>query len=134
LADPSSRLLTITEEENMFERHHEPLLSRRAFAIRIARYMALASAIVLTSLGVGTLGYRVLGGLSWVDGLVNSAMLLGGMGQVESPQTTIGKLFSAGFALYSGLVFVVATIVMTPIVHRVLHHFHVGEEANSKAT
>jgi hypothetical protein len=56
-------------------------------------------------------------------------MLLGGMGPVNPPQTPAGKLFAGWFALYAGLVFIVtAALVFTPILHRVLHHFHWDEE------
>jgi hypothetical protein len=56
-------------------------------------------------------------------------MLLGGMGPVESPQTEGGKLFAGLFALYAGLVFLVAiAIVIAPVVHRLLHKFHWEDE------
>jgi hypothetical protein len=57
--------------------------------------------------------------------LVNSAMLLGGMGPVNSPQTFGGKLFASAYALYCGLLFlVIAAVIVAPVLHRVLHHFH----------
>jgi hypothetical protein len=41
------------------------------------------------------------------------------------PQTHNGKLFAGIYALYAGLVFIVsAALVFTPILRRVLHHFH----------
>ena len=53
-------------------------------------------------------------------------MLLGGMGPVESPQTASGKLFAGLYALYAGLVFLVAVgIALAPVVHRrLMHKFH----------
>ena len=45
------------------------------------------------------------------------------------PDTTGGKLFVGVFSLYSGLVFVVViTIVVAPVLHRVLHRFHWDEK------
>ena len=65
-------------------------------------------------------------GLSWIDALVNAAMILGGMGPVNELHTTAGKLFAAFYALYSGIVFlVVAGILFGPTIHRFLHRFHV---------
>ena len=57
-------------------------------------------------------------------------MLLGGMGPVNAPQTQAGKFFAGCYALYAGLVFIVtAALILTPVVHRVLHKFHWdGEE------
>lgn len=55
----------------------------------------------------------------------NVAMLLGGMGPVDAPQTDGGKLFAGLYALYAGLVFLIAAAVMlAPVLHRLLHKFH----------
>ena len=54
-----------------------------------------------------------------------TAMLLGGMGPVDAPKTNGGKLFAGLYAMYAGLVFLVAVaVVLSPILHRVLHKFH----------
>lgn len=75
------------------------------------------------------LGYVELENLSSVDAFLNSAMLLGGMGPVNPPQTTAGKIFAGIYALYAGLVFIVtAALVFTPILHRLMHHFHWSEK------
>jgi hypothetical protein len=56
-------------------------------------------------------------------------MLLGGMGPVNPLQSDAGKLFAGVFALYAGLVFIVtAALIFTPVVHRVIHHFHWSEK------
>ncbi|MGB5492002.1 MAG: hypothetical protein WBM76_14340 [Woeseiaceae bacterium] len=40
-----------------------------------------------------------------------------------------GKLFAAGYALYSGLLFLVTVgVVLAPMIHRMLHRFHVASE------
>jgi hypothetical protein len=68
----------------------------------------------------------VLGGLEWVDALLNASMILGGMGPVDRLETTAGKIFASFYALFSGLVFLaVASVVLAPVVHRFLHRFHV---------
>ena len=70
-------------------------------------------------------GYEYFEGLAWRDAFLNAAMLLGGMGPVETPQTPGGKLFAGLYALYAGLVFlIVAGILFAPGVHRLLHRFH----------
>ncbi|MEP7325310.1 MAG: hypothetical protein ABI836_05110, partial [Gemmatimonadota bacterium] len=63
--------------------------------------------------------------LPWRDAFENAAMLLGGMGPVNTPTTNEGKLFAGFYALYAGLVFlVVAAILLTPMVHRIMHKLH----------
>jgi len=82
-------------------------------------------AVVVGSLFGGMLGYAHFERLGWLDAFLNAAMLLGGMGPVESPATPGGKLFAGLYALYCGMVFlVVASIILAPVVHRVLHKFH----------
>ncbi|HEY5545099.1 MAG TPA: hypothetical protein VIK50_03520 [Gemmatimonadaceae bacterium] len=84
-----------------------------------------ATGLVLVSLLIGMAGYMHYEQLPWRDAFVNAAMLLGGMGPVESPQTAGGKMFAGLYALYAGLVFLVAIgIVLAPVVHRLLHKFH----------
>jgi hypothetical protein len=74
-------------------------------------------------------GYVAFEGLSWIDAFLNAAMLLGGMGPVNPPQSFGGKLFAGLFALYAGLVFIVtAALLFTPLLHRLMHHFHWNEK------
>jgi hypothetical protein len=92
-------------------------------------HVAAGGAVVAASLALGMAGYAYFEGLSWLDAFLNAAMLLGGMGPVESPATPMGKLFAGVHALYSGLVFLVlAGIVLAPVVHRILHHFNWTDE------
>jgi len=70
-------------------------------------------------------GYAHWEKLAWRDAFLNSAMLLGGMGPVDSPKTDGGKLFAGAYALYCGLIFLVAAgLVFAPLLHRLLHRFH----------
>lgn len=109
----------------MYEHRHEPLLPFKEFVRRFLRHAGVAIAIVLGSLSIGMLGYHYIEGLSWIDALLNSAMLLGGMGPVSELHTFWGKVFASVYALYSGIVFlVVAGVLFVPIFHRILHHFH----------
>jgi hypothetical protein len=113
----------------MFEHRNQPLVPRGVFLGRLARFTGIALAVVAGSLGFGILGYHFFAGLPWIDALLNAAMLLGGMGPVDAPHTTAGKLFAAFYALYAGIVFlVVAGLLVAPVLHRFLHRFHVEME------
>lgn len=110
------------------ERHRDPLLPRPAFLRRLFRSWGAATGIVLGSWLLGTLGYRITEGMAWLDALLNAAMILGGMGPVDPLHTAAGKVFAAMYALFSGIVFLVAVgVLVTPIVHRLYHRFHVEE-------
>ena len=55
-------------------------------------------------------------------------MILGGMGPVNELSNNVVKIFAAAYALFSGLMFIaVMGIVLAPVVHRILHKFHVDE-------
>ncbi len=93
---------------------------------------ALASlALVVASLFLGMAGYHYYEQLPWRDAFLNAAMLLGGMGPIESPQTDGGKMFAGIYALYAGLVFLIAVgLIVAPALHRMLHLFHWEEKSN----
>lgn len=112
----------------MYERRHQPLISRARFVRRVVFHLLLALGLVLSSLAAGMVGYICFEQLPWVDAFLNSAMLLGGMGPVDPPRTEGGKLFAGLYALYAGLVFLVTAALMAgPVLHRLLHRFHWGE-------
>ena len=109
----------------MFEHHHEKLLPRKNFLIRVIKYALLSISLILISLVIGMIGYHTFERLSWVDAFLNSAMLMGGMGPVSILQTTTGKLFAGVYALYCGMVLLIAVAIFAaPIFHRFLHRFH----------
>jgi hypothetical protein len=116
----------------MFEHRHEPLAGTRIFLRRMLRYTALAAGIILFSLAIGIFGYHFLEGLSWIDSLLNASMILGGMGPVSQLHTEAGKLFASFYSLFSGMVLLVAVgVLIAPVFHRFLHHFHLEiEEGN----
>ncbi len=115
----------------MFEHHHEQLLPRRLFLKRLVKYALISLSLVLGSLAIGMFGYHMLEGYSWVDSFVNAAMLMGGMGPVSILRTDPGKIFAGIYALYCGLIELVAIgIFAAPIVHRFLHYFHLEKTQN----
>ena len=108
-----------------FEHHRQPLADRRLFARRVLRYVALSRAIILGSLAIGVIGYHYTEDLPWLDSLLNASMILGGMGPVDVVRTSAGKWFASFYALFSGMVLLVAAgVLIAPVFHRFLHRFH----------
>jgi hypothetical protein len=111
------------------EGKRESLLSRRAFAGRLAASFGVATALISVSLFAGMAGYHYLEGMAWIDAYANAAMILSGMGPLDPPKTWGGKLFAGTYALYSGLAVILAAgILFTPVFHRMLHQFHLEGE------
>jgi hypothetical protein len=109
----------------MYETKSVKPIARPQFTRRLLAHFAIALGLISVSLGMGMTGYVCLEQLSWTDAFLNSAMLLGGMGPVNPPVTEAGKLFAGFYALYAGLVFIVtAALLFTPLLHRLMHHFH----------
>ena len=112
-----------------FESKHQPLLSRKAFVARVAASFGVASIFIAASLIAGMVGYHCLENLAWIDAFANASMILSGMGPLDAPKTWGGTLFAGLYALYSGLAVILAAgILFTPVVHRLLHKFHLEEE------
>jgi hypothetical protein len=116
-----------------FEHHREPLLPRAAFLLRLVRYICVALVIALAALAIGVIGYHGFEGLPWIDATLNAAMILGGMGPVQTLHTFAGKLFASVYALFSGLIFlVIVGLLFAPVIHRFFHRFHLQlEDKNS---
>lgn len=113
----------------MYERRTQQPVAHAVFLRRLASQLLWVVLMLMASLGIGMVGYVTFENLPWIDAFLNSAMLLGGMGPVNPPQTYGGKLFAGCYALYAGLVFIVAAaMVFTPILHRVIHRFHWDDE------
>ena len=85
--------------------------------------------VVAVSLAIGTVGYHSLAGLDWIDALLNAAMILTGMGPVSPLSSPGAKVFASAYALFSGIVFLVSVgILVTPLLHRLMHRFHLEED------
>ena len=88
--------------------------------------IALWCLFAVGGLAIGMAGYAAFEGMSLADAYVNAAMILAGMGPMGELKTTAGKVFAGSYAIFSGLLLIIATgFVLAPIFHRVLHHFHV---------
>ena len=94
----------------------------------------IAAGVVAIALGVGIAGYHWIAGLGWIDSLLNASMILSGMGPVDRLPTRAAKLFASAYALFGGLVFIVTMgLILTPLVHRLLHRLHIEEDRRKRA-
>ncbi|WP_255067015.1 hypothetical protein [Lacihabitans sp. LS3-19] len=107
-------------------------MTPRNFAIRLAKYSFFAFILIFFSVGFGTIGYWYFDKISWLDSFYMASMILTGMGPVSEMTNDSAKIFSAFYALYSGVAFLSITAVFfAPIIHRLLHILHVEDEENA---
>jgi hypothetical protein len=113
-----------------FEHKSKPLLPRRQFYSRVTKHALMALGVLALSLGLGIVGYMATEGMAFIDAMLNASMLLGGMGPVDQLHTNGGKLFASFYSLFSGMIFlVVASIIIAPLIHRLLHRFHLERKS-----
>ncbi len=110
-------------------RRHRPLPPRHVFLQHLASQAGIAAGVVAGSLLLGACGYHFTAGLPWLDALLNAAMILTGMGPVDTLKTAPAKFFATFYALFSGVVFLsVMAILLAPVLRRFLHRFHLELE------
>jgi hypothetical protein len=113
----------------VYEHSTDRLLPVRDFLQRLFRHASLAAIVMAGSLLVGIFGYHWIAGQDWIDSFLNAAMILGGMGPVGDLNSNAAKIFAGLYALYAGLVFLVAAgILLAPLFHRVMHKFHLDDD------
>ncbi len=109
-----------------FEHRSEKVISPARFASRMIYAAGLWLAVTLAGLLIGMAGYAAFENMSGVDAFLNAAMILSGMGPAQPLSTVAGKIFAGCYAILSGLIIVIASsFILAPIVHRILHRFHI---------
>jgi hypothetical protein len=112
-----------------FENKNKELLPFTQFLRRVLHYFFYAFILILFSTGIGTVGYKYFGNLSWVDSFYNACMILTGMGPVNVMVTSTAKLFASFYALFSGIAFLsTIAVFLAPIAHRFLHALHIDDD------
>jgi hypothetical protein len=108
-----------------YEHFSQPVLPFKKWLRRVLKSAWLAALIAGTTLGIGIFGYYTLGHLPIVDAILESSMILAGMGPVAPMNDIPSKLFASAYALLSGLVIISTTaIILAPWIHRMLHYFY----------
>jgi len=116
-----------------YERRHDQLAPRSIFVKRIIASLAVALCLIIVALFIGICGYHFLAGFGWIDSLLEASMILGGMGPVKELPNDTAKVFASIYALFSGLILIALMgIILSPVVHRIMHKFHVDEKDVNK--
>jgi hypothetical protein len=101
---------------------------RARLRARLREHGLVALVIVTLSLVVGIWGYWFFAGMTPLDGFLNAAMLLSGMGPVGELETPAAKLFAGMYALYAGFVFIgLAGYLTAPVLHHFVSKFRLED-------
>ena len=116
-----------------YERRQDQLAPRSIFIKRIVGTLLVALALIAVALTIGIAGYHFIAGFNWIDSLLEASMILGGMGPVNELHNDTAKIFASIYALFSGLILIALMgIILSPVIHRVMHKFHVDEKGVEK--
>jgi hypothetical protein len=119
----------------VYESRHQRLAPLRVYRRRVVTAAGLGLGLIVASLAAGIAGYMLTEDLSFVDAFLNAAMILSGMGPLHDPRSTAGKVFAGFYALYSGFaVLGIAALMFAPVVHRLVHRFHVMDTDENPRT
>ncbi|ACB52248.1 hypothetical protein cce_2900 [Crocosphaera subtropica ATCC 51142] len=91
-------------------------------------YLTMSALCIVLGLFIGILGYHWTAGLDWIDATVEASMILSGMGPVSPLLTNGAKLFASLYALFSGLVFVLAMgVVLSPLIYSLMKQLRLNK-------
>lgn len=112
----------------MYESKDESVLPTGLFIRRMVLHVVYALLLIVFTLLLGLAGHLWLESPGWHDALLNTALILGGIGPYIMPVTVGGKIFFSLYSIFVGLVFA-ATLGLTlaPVAHRLIHKFHLDD-------
>ena len=117
-----------------FERHHEPLAPKHHFFLRLSRNFGFAVMMIAGTAAIGFGGFHYFCGLSPSISILNSVKIISGMDPVANLEGFLPHLFEVSFHLFSSLIIIVATsLFLVPVLHRILHRFHLDETGANDA-
>ncbi len=112
----------------MYENKHKPLITRRSFAKRLLWHALAALLLVGLTLALGVIGHSYFANMKPIPALVASVTLSSGLGLSILPDSTAGQLFASLYGIFCGYIYLAtSSIILAPILHRILHKFHLAE-------
>jgi len=109
----------------MFEHYRQPLLPRRAFYFRLLRSIGVSLLLLVAIVIIGAVGFRLIERFTWIDAALNCVLIMTGVGTVGIINTPAGKIFTGIYSVISTLIFfTILAIIFTPLLHRLMHKFH----------
>ena len=123
---------TIRRLNMMFEHYKQPLLIFPLFIRRVIRCAMFSLLLIGVTVIIGAFAlYYIELGWSWPDAFLNSILIMTGCGLNKTLMLSGSKIFMSFYAICSTIIyFCVLIILFAPLVHRLLHSFHLEIESN----
>ncbi len=113
----------------MYESRKQSILPGRAFAWRMIRHLAAAILLIAIIVAIGVIGHMLCEPMNLHDALLNTALVVSGIGPYVLPETIMGKVFLAFYSLLVGLTLITTSgLLLAPIAHRILHRLHLDDD------
>ncbi|MGY6271283.1 two pore domain potassium channel family protein [Achromobacter denitrificans] len=113
----------------MYEPKGHPLLPARLFVFRMLAHLFWAMAMIAVVVLVGVAAHLWFEDISWHDAVLNTGLIVGGIGPFILPTTVAGKVFFSLYSMLVGLLFVgTLGLILAPLAHRLIHKFHLDED------
>lgn len=90
-----------TESSENFQRKISPEERRRK-----TKLFLFSIIIFIITIFLGTIGYKILFSLSWIDSLYSAALIFGGGSIVSRPFTTAQKIFSIIYTIVAAVILI----------------------------
>lgn len=113
----------------MYESKRQPLLPAAQFYRRLAVHIVWALLLTAATLLIGVVAHLSYETVSWHDALLNTAMIVSGLGPYILPSTDAGKVFFTLYSILVSLMFVATLgLILAPLAHRIVHKLHLDDE------
>ncbi len=117
----------------MYEHYRQPLLSKKAFYLRVLRGLAFSSLLLVGTVLIGAVAFHYLEKFGWLDSILNCILIMTGVGTVGTASSAGGKVFTGLYSVMSTLIFfTILAIIFAPMLHRLLHRLHLDMEKTGK--
>lgn len=113
----------------MYESKKQPLLPAAQFYRRLAVHVLWALILIAATLLIGVTAHLAYESISWHDALLNTAMIVSGLGPFILPSSIAGKVFFTLYSILVSLMFVATLgLILAPLAHRIVHKLHLDDE------
>lgn len=113
----------------MYESKHQALLPSAQFYRRLAVHVLWALVLIASTLLIGVVAHLLYETISWHDALLNTAMIVSGLGPFILPTTIAGKIFFTLYSILVSLIFVATLgLILAPLAHRIIHKLHLDDD------